>query len=75
MKKYILSIIILDFILCAPYCEEGLNHCSNCNPMTKLCEICNYPEVYTPDIYGGCSGALKCSLGKNYCNKLNILSR
>ena len=45
------------------------NNCNKYNPNTKLCEICNYQEIYIPDEFGGCKGALRCISGKNYCSK------
>ena len=57
---------ILSF---SPKCISNTNNCYKCNPLKKLCAICNYPEVYSPDEFGGCSGSLKCTEGKNYCDK------
>ena len=56
----------------SPSCKSNTNNCYKCNPLTKLCEICNNPEIYSPDEIGGCSGALKCISGKNYCKECDL---
>ena len=70
MIKYILFLIILNTLSCSPSCEEGLNHCSNCNPITKLCIKCDL-DVFIPDENGGCSNSKKCKSGTNYCLDCN----
>ena len=67
--KYIFFFLISNIISSSQKCKSNTNHCYKCNPIKKLCEICNYPEVYSPDEFGGCSGSLKCTEDKNYCNK------
>ena len=47
-------------------CEENLNHCVKCNPVTNLCLRCDL-EIYTPDEFGGCKNSNHCEMGKNYC--------
>ena len=59
----------LNIIITSPRCKSNSNNCYKCNPIKDLCEICNYPEVYSPDEFGGCSGSLKCIPDKNYCRK------
>ena len=66
-----ISVIVL-FILIAeislsPTCQEPLNHCVHCNPVTNLCSKCSYPDIMIPDEEGGCRGAQKCIEGKNLC--------
>ena len=51
-----------------PNCKEGLNNCSKCNPITKLCIKCE-KDIYTPDKDGGCENSKKCVLGANHCNE------
>ena len=70
MIKFTLFLIILDIILSAPYCKEGLNHCVNCNPITKLCIQCDL-DVYVPDKNGSCTNSQKCIVGKNNCLDCN----
>jgi hypothetical protein len=57
---YILLPKIISF---SPSFKSNANNCYKCNPLTKLCEICNIPEIYIPNESGGCSGALKCISG------------
>ena len=68
---YILSFIILIYktISSSQLCIPNSNNCLKCNPLTKMCAICNNPEIYIPDNNGGCIGKLKCFSGKNYCNE------
>ena len=67
MYNFILFIFfILKIVLTSPICKEGLNNCSLCNPLTKLCTKCSL-EIYSPNEEGGCSPIYKCQLGKNYC--------
>ena len=73
LKIYFIYIYIfflhLNIIIASPRCKSNSNNCYKCNPIKDLCEICNYPEVYSPDEFGGCSGSLKCIPDKNYCRK------
>ena len=64
--------IFIPKIFSSPNCKSNVNKCYKCNPIKKLCELCNYPEVYSPDEFGGCSGSLKCIAGKNYCDKCDL---
>ena len=65
-------IIYSNKILSSPFCQSNKNNCVKCNPLTKLCAICNNPEIYIPDKNGGCQGILKCQSGNNYCNECDI---
>ena len=64
-------ILIQKIISSSPSCIQNKNNCSKCNPLTKLCAICDNREIYIPDKIGGCVGILKCFPGKNYCNECN----
>ena len=66
---YILFPKIISF---SPSCKSNSNNCYKCNPLTKLCQICNIPEIYIPNESGGCSGALKCISGQNYCTSCDL---
>ena len=46
---------------------ENYNFCSHCNSITDLCFKCEKSGIFIPDKNGGCTGARKCFLGKNYC--------
>ena len=65
-------IFIFTFVNLAPSCKDYTNFCDNCNILTNLCAICEYPEILVPDRNGGCIGAEKCILGKNFCNECDI---
>ena len=67
-------IFILKRISSVPSCSPGINNCIKCNPLTKLCAICNNPEIYIPNENGGCDGILKCKSGKNYCSECDMNS-
>ena len=62
----LIFLTIFKFVIDSPYCKEGENLCSLCNPITKLCAKCE-KEIYTPDENGGCKGSKKCINGNNYC--------
>ena len=70
--QFIFTLYFIFFITKANFlsfiCKSNNNNCSKCNPITNKCEICNYPDIFLPDEYGGCKGALNCFSGKNYCN-------
>ena len=69
MAKLIFTILILlEISLSLPFCLEGENNCSKCNPITKLCVKCD-KDVYSPDEKGGCENSKKCITGNNYCNE------
>ena len=70
MKKLIIFLIVLEILLCAPNCEEGVNNCKSCNPITKLCVKCD-KDVFIPDENGGCTNSEKCILGMNGCLECN----
>ena len=69
---YFLLILISKIFSSSQHCKSNANNCYKCNPIKKLCELCNYPEVYSPDEFGGCSGSLKCIEGKNYCVQCDL---
>ena len=48
----------------------GVNYCSKCNPVTKLCIKCE-KDIFIPDENGGCTGANKCIGGTNHCIECN----
>ena len=66
MIQYFTFLIILGLTINEPICEEGLNHCTSCNPITKLCVKCD-KDVFIPDENGGCQNSKKCILGNNNC--------
>ena len=53
----------------SPICQESINHCFHCDPVTNLCAKCSIPDIFIPDENGGCIGAKKCIPGKNLCNE------
>ena len=71
MNKYSIFICIISIINISSgqTCVNNVNHCMKCNQLTNLCEICEKRDIFTPDDIGGCIGAKKCMLGKNYCNE------
>lgn len=69
---YFLLILISNIFSSSQCYKSNTNNCYKCNPIKKLCELCNYPEVYSPDEFGGCTGSLKCIEGKNYCDKCDL---
>ena len=66
MIAYIALIISSQIIFSNSDCAKGLNLCSKCNPITKLCIKCE-KDIYSPDSKGGCEYSKKCQLGKNHC--------
>ena len=68
MLKFIF--LILKISLFTSLCIEDKNHCSKCNPISKLCVKCE-KDIYIPDQNGGCKYSKKCILGKNYCLECN----
>ena len=66
MIKIFFLLIVLEIFLCAPNCEEGINNCVSCNPLSKLCIKCD-KDVFVPDENGGCKKSQKCLLGSNSC--------
>ena len=63
-------ILFLKISLSSSACLEGENHCSKCNPITKLCIKCDL-NIYSPDKKGGCKHAHKCEIGLNQCDECN----
>ena len=70
MMKYLLILIILKIAIFSPSCIVGVNYCSKCNPVTKLCIKCE-KDIFIPDENGGCTGANKCIGGTNHCIECN----
>ena len=66
MLTYSIVFLLFKMFFSEPNCKQGLNNCSKCNPITKLCVKCE-KEVYTPDREGGCVNLKKCVLGANHC--------
>ena len=63
-------ILFLKISLSSSTCIDGKNHCTKCNPITKLCIKCDL-NIYSPDENGGCKNANKCEIGKNQCDECN----
>ena len=63
----ILSLLIKS-IKSLANCTEGENFCLKCNPITKLCEDCEY-NVFIPDNKGGCKGSKTCKSEYNHCSQ------
>ena len=70
INGFFIFLIYIKFTLSSPYCKEGENHCSKCNPLSKLCYKCE-KDIYIPDENGGCKKAHKCVLEDNYCLECN----
>ena len=66
MLFYFTFFIFSKIFLLKSACVEGINLCSKCNPITKLCIKCQQ-NIYTPDTSGGCQYSKKCQLGTNHC--------
>ena len=67
---YFIFLIAININLSLPSCHIGENHCSKCNPVTKLCVRCE-KDIYVPDQNGGCENSKKCIIGLNHCNECN----
>ena len=67
---YFMLLITINISLSLPSCHIGENHCSKCNPVTKLCVRCE-KDIYIPDKNGGCENSQKCIIGMNHCNECN----
>ena len=68
-KLFFLFIFISNIIfIYSIQCEEFVNHCTKCNPVTNLCITCD-SDLYMPDSNGGCKYSNICKNGKNYCNE------
>ena len=72
MSKAIIFFIFLflKISLSISSCIIGENHCSKCNPITKLCTKCE-KDIFIPDENGGCKFSHKCIVGKNNCEECN----
>ena len=66
MLTYSIVFLLFKILFSEPNCKEGLNNCSKCNPITKLCVKCD-KDFYTPDRDGGCESSKRCFLGANHC--------
>ena len=66
---FIFLLIIVAFRISFS-CIEGEDHCTSCNPITKLCIKCD-KDIYIPNENGGCKESKKCIPGKNYCHECN----
>ena len=66
MFNNLFFILFIKIYLTYSICIEEKNHCSKCNPITKLCIKCD-KDIYTPDENGGCQNAYICKLGENQC--------
>ena len=66
--KALYFIIFINQAICIPICEERKNNCYKCDYINQLCIKCS-KDIYTPDKNGGCEGAKKCSVGRNYCQE------
>ena len=69
MIKFI-YLIFLKISLFTSLCIEEENHCTKCNPISKLCVKCD-KDIYVPDQNGGCEYSHKCILGINNCVECN----
>ena len=77
MKKnifYVLLLVLIETYSSLPVCEEGKNFCSKCNPVSKLCEICE-KNIFIPDREGGCKGRQNCIERTNYCLECSLDNR
>ena len=63
-----LLLLKISFIVSS--CIVNENHCSQCNPITKLCIKCD-KDIYSPDEKGGCTYSHKCIVGLNQCIECN----
>ena len=70
IQYYFIFIFLLKISLSISSCIIGENHCSKCNPITKLCVKCE-ENIYIPDQKGGCENAKKCIMGNNQCIECN----
>ena len=73
MVNKLLLLLIFELVNSAPSCVKGINNCSICNPISKLCVQCDY-DVLVPDENGGCKKAETCTSGKNFCLECNAES-
>ena len=70
MSIKFLLLIYLKIALISSICRIEENHCSRCNPVTKLCVKCD-KDIYVPDKKGGCELSQKCVVGLNQCIECN----
>ena len=66
----LLFLIFLKISLSSSSCAIEKDHCSRCNPVTKLSTKCD-KDIYVPDKNGGCQYSHKCIVGMNKCNECN----
>ena len=62
----LIVLILSEIAFSNSYCEEGINHCLKCNPITKLCYKCDL-DIFIPDEIDGCKPLKQCIIGNNYC--------
>ena len=65
---FLISFLSIISFISSLTCEENVNHCLKCNPVTNLCYKCDL-DIYTPDSNGGCKNSNHCQIGKNYCKE------
>ena len=70
MSLIFIFLLIIEALKISCYCIEGEDHCTSCNPITKLCIKCD-KDIYIPNENGGCKESKKCIPGKNYCHECN----
>ena len=74
LSLIIISIFFSFFTIAntSPLCKISTNFCNYCNILTNLCVRCEFPDILVPDKNGGCTGAVRCILGKNNCYECDI---
>ena len=60
---FLISFLSLISFISSFTCEENVNHCLKCNPVTNLCYKCDL-DIYTPDSNGGCRNSIIVKLVK-----------
>ena len=70
MSLKLILLIFLQISLSLGICIIEENHCSQCNPVTKLCVKCD-KNIYVPDKKGGCEYSHRCITGENQCIECN----
>ena len=63
---FFITFQLITIIYSIPSCNDGSNLCKFCNILTNLCAKCEISDILIPDENGGCTGAKKCIVGKNY---------
>ena len=69
-SKYSILLCLIKIWFSISLCIKDKNHCSKCNPITKLCVKCD-KNIYVPDKNGGCEKVKEYHFGKNHCNECN----